>query len=286
MRIPASVRPSWHFAHFCAIGLFGFLLAACGSDVTRFNEDPAGNPYRRGEVTSSTQQASAPTAQIESRPLGAPSNVNGTPVYGPAVYGSNNPPPQPAYQSNYQPNYSAAPGSVPAASAPVSHAPTPNYQEPTGTVAAGAENRRSDGGTAVTLKAGETVETLSRRYGVPVVSIMRANNLADASRVQPGQRIVIPGRQHGQNASREAARRDPVVHTVMPHETLTSIAKRYNMKRAEIAYTNKINEYVPLRVGQKLTIPGAITASNGAKNAGTPPVAPRAEPQRRAETAS
>src|ERR1039457_432354 len=95
VRIPASFRPSWHFARFAAIGLFGLLLAACGNDVSRF-DDPNGNPYRRGEGTNSAQPAPAPTAQIESRPLGAPSNVNGTPVYGPAVYGSNgyNPPPQ------------------------------------------------------------------------------------------------------------------------------------------------------------------------------------------------
>jgi murein DD-endopeptidase MepM/ murein hydrolase activator NlpD len=302
MRIPASFQPSWHFARFAAIGLFGLTLAACGNDVTRL-DDPNGNPYRRGEVTNSAQPAPAPTAQIESRPLSAPSNVNGTPVYGPAVYGSNgyNPPPQnysnppqPGYPQNYQPNYSNAPASVPAAPAPVSRAPVHNDQEPTGTVAAGGENWRWDGGTAVTLKPGETVEILSRRYGVPVVAIMRANNLADASPIQPGQRIVIPSRQHGQNASAPAgvptANRATVVHTVMPQETLTSIAKHYNVKRAEIAYTNKINEYVPLRVGQKLTIPGvAIATSNGPKNAANPPPgAPRAEtaaPPRRAEVA-
>jgi murein DD-endopeptidase MepM/ murein hydrolase activator NlpD len=299
MRIPVSLRPSPRFARLCAIGLFGSLLAACGNDVSRFNDDPNGNPYRRSEVTNSAPTSNAPVAQIESRPLSAPSNVNGTPVYGPAVYGQNgsySPPPQ-NYSSPPQPgypqNYSNAPASVPAAPAPVSRAPTPNYQEPTGTVAAGGENWRSEGGTAVTLKPGETVETLSRRYSVPVVAIMRANNLADASRIQPGQRIVIPSRQHGQNTSAQAAEapanRATVVHTVKPHETLLSIAKHYNVERAKIAYTNNINEHVPLRLGQKLTIPGvAIATSNAPKNAANPQTTPRAEtmgsPQRRAET--
>jgi murein DD-endopeptidase MepM/ murein hydrolase activator NlpD len=299
MRIPASVRPSPRFARFGAIGLFGLSLAACGNDISRFNnDDPNGNPYRRGEVTNSAQSASQPTAQIESRPLGAPSNVNGTPVYGPTVYGSNggyNPPPQNYSnppQPGYPQNYSNAPNSVPATPAPVSRAPVRNDQEPTGTVAAGGENWRWDGGTAVTLKPGETVEILSRRYHVPVVAIMRANNLADASLIQPGQRIVIPSRQHGQNASASAtaqpANRATVVHTVMLHETLLSIAKRYNVEGSKIAYANNINEHVPLRVGQKLTIPGvAIATSNGAKNAANPaPGAPHAEttpPQRRAD---
>jgi len=296
MRIPASVRPSPRFARFCAIGLFGLLLAACGNDVSRFNDDPNGNPYRRGEVTNSTQ--SAPVAQIESRPLGAPANVNGTPVYGPAVYGSNggysqppqnySNPPQPGYPAS-QPNYSSAPGSVPAAPAPVSRAPAANDQQPTGAVAGRGENWRWDGGTAVTLKPGETVEILSRRYGVPVVAIMRANNLADASRIQPGQRIVIPSRQNA-SVQAAAANRATVVHIVKAHETLLSIAKHYNVERAKIAYTNNINERVPLRVGQKLTIPGvAIATSNGAKNAANPtdhaPHAETAGPQRRAEVA-
>ena len=296
MRIPVSLRPSPRFARLCAIGLFGSLLAACGNDVSRFNDDPNGNPYRRGEVTNSAPTSNAPVAQIESRPLGAPSNVNGTPVYGPAVYGQNgsySPPPQNYSnppQPGYPQNYSNAPASVPAAPAPVSRAPVRNDQEPTGTIATGGENWRWEGGTAVTLKPGETVEILSRRYHVPVVAIMRANNLADASLIQPGQRIVIPSRQHGpQNASAQPAAHATVVHTVAAHETLASIAKRYNVEGTKIAYANNINERVPLRVGQKLTIPDvAIATSNAPKNASNPPPgAPRAEtmasPQRRAE---
>jgi murein DD-endopeptidase MepM/ murein hydrolase activator NlpD len=301
MRIPAQFRPSPRFARMSAIGLFGFALAGCGSDVTRFNEDPTGNPYRRGDVTNSTQPNSAPVAQIESRPLAAPSNVNGTPVYGPSVYSSNgsgggaynNPqqpgyPPQPGYQANsqpnYQPNYSNAPGSVPAAPPPVSRAHTSYDQEPTGSVAGRGDGWGWDGGTAVTLKQGETVETLSRRYHVPVVAIMRANNLADASLIRPGQRIVIPSKN---GASRESANRAPVVHTVAARETLAAIAKRYNVKPTEIAYRNNINERVPLRAGQKLTIPGVgVAAASEPRNASNPPLtAPRAEtaPQRRAE---
>jgi hypothetical protein len=143
MRIPASFRPSPRFARLGAIGLFGLSLAACGNDVTRFNDDPNGNPYRRSDVTNSAQSTPAPTAQIESRPLGAPANVNGTPVYGPTVYGSNTPPPQNYSnppQPGYPQNYSNAPSSVPAAPAPVSRAPVRNDKEQTGTVAVGDED--------------------------------------------------------------------------------------------------------------------------------------------------
>ncbi|MCB1418820.1 MAG: peptidoglycan DD-metalloendopeptidase family protein [Notoacmeibacter sp.] len=48
------------------------------------------------------------------------------------------------------------------------------------------------GGTAVTLKEGETVYNLSKRFGVPAKEIMRVNGIADASKVSAGQKVVIP----------------------------------------------------------------------------------------------
>ena len=50
----------------------------------------------------------------------------------------------------------------------------------------------SAGGSYVQLRQGETIADLSKRYGVPVNAIMAANNFADASRVQPGQQVLIP----------------------------------------------------------------------------------------------
>ena len=48
------------------------------------------------------------------------------------------------------------------------------------------------GGTAITLKEGETLYNLSRRFGVPVSAIVSANGLKDASSVSAGEKIVIP----------------------------------------------------------------------------------------------
>jgi murein DD-endopeptidase MepM/ murein hydrolase activator NlpD len=45
---------------------------------------------------------------------------------------------------------------------------------------------------SVTLGAGETVTTLSRRYGVPEKEILKANGLKTATSAAPGQRIIIP----------------------------------------------------------------------------------------------
>lgn len=48
------------------------------------------------------------------------------------------------------------------------------------------------GATRMTLGPGETLSNLSKRYGVPVNEIMKANGIADASRVSPGQQVLIP----------------------------------------------------------------------------------------------
>ena len=49
-----------------------------------------------------------------------------------------------------------------------------------------------DGGTAVTVAQGETVETIARRHGVPASAIIQANGLSAPAAIHPGQQLVIP----------------------------------------------------------------------------------------------
>jgi len=49
-----------------------------------------------------------------------------------------------------------------------------------------------DGGTAITVAAGETIDTIARRYGVPASVIMQANNITAPATLYPGPRLVIP----------------------------------------------------------------------------------------------
>ncbi len=45
---------------------------------------------------------------------------------------------------------------------------------------------------SVTLRPGESIATLSRRFGVPEKEILRVNDLKTASAAQPGRAILIP----------------------------------------------------------------------------------------------
>ena len=72
--------------------------------------------------------------------------------------------------------------------------PAPVAAVPAAAVAAAGSGAgwTSAGGTAINLREGETLYNLSKRYGVPVNELMRANGLSSAQNLQAGQRIVIP----------------------------------------------------------------------------------------------
>ena len=231
-----------------AVGFLGLLAAACSQESSRFT-DPFTNPFQKqAEVTNSVP---APTPVVESRPLST------------------------------APVATAAPQAVPATPAPSMTAQAPQTPSTTGTVIRRPGDPWTwEGGTPVILQPGETIDTLSRRYGVPAHAILRANNLADGTRVQPGQRIVIPV-YHGTPSAPVAARPAPTpeklaIHVVAPGDTLYSLSRRYKKSRAEIARANKIGESAALRVGQRLTIPG-IAAPSTPRTAAQPKPQPRAE---------
>jgi murein DD-endopeptidase MepM/ murein hydrolase activator NlpD len=56
------------------------------------------------------------------------------------------------------------------------------------------------GGTQVPVREGETVYNLSRRFGVPVDAILKANDLASADALAAGQQVIIPTYVHSARA--------------------------------------------------------------------------------------
>jgi murein DD-endopeptidase MepM/ murein hydrolase activator NlpD len=50
----------------------------------------------------------------------------------------------------------------------------------------------SRGGTSITVAAGDSLDGISNRYGVPPAAILSANGLKAAGQIAPGKQIVIP----------------------------------------------------------------------------------------------
>ncbi len=65
-------------------------------------------------------------------------------------------------------------------------------------------------GAWVTMRQGETLHNMSRRYGVPVMAIMSANKINNAKSVQAGQRILIPAYNYADHVPVSAPDSNPV----------------------------------------------------------------------------
>ncbi len=109
------------------------------------------------------------------------------------------------------------------------------------------------GGVTHTVQPGETLATIAEQYGVPIASIMEANDLPDEV-IHAGQELVIPG---ATPPSATPATGGPVVHVVQRGENLAMIAQQYGVSLADLMAANGITNANVVSVGQELKIPGS-----------------------------
>lgn len=97
-------------------------------------------------------------------------------------------------QSNVQRQSLSAPQPMPAKPEPqtVAKAEIPSSQQTASAAATKQEGWTAAGGTYVTMRQGETVYNLAKRYGVPANAIMEANNISDPKGVSAGTQVIIP----------------------------------------------------------------------------------------------
>jgi murein DD-endopeptidase MepM/ murein hydrolase activator NlpD len=79
----------------------------------------------------------------------------------------------------------------------------------------------ANGGTQITVREGETVHNLSRRFGVPAEAILRANGLKDATALRAGRTITIPAYVYSANGQTSSAGANPKV-AAAPSDKLPS----------------------------------------------------------------
>src|SRR5712671_1637164 len=258
---------SRRLSHVAALALISIGFAGCSGDMsTRLSQESFSNPFAsQPEATSIV-----PPAPIERRE---------PPRYSP---------PQPQYQSSALPPPITAPPSNPTASAGVSGGgrglasyapPTHPPLEVTGTAAprsVAAIRSPGPGSTTIIVGTSDTLETLSRRYNVTPAAILQANGYKGPRNLSPGQQLIIP-RQTAVSAAPAlaapvskpvAVAAAPAVHVVNPGDTLLSVARRNHVPLSELARANSLEPTAKLRLGMKLTVPGAKTAA----------VAPAAQP--------
>lgn len=119
----------------------------------------------------------------------------------------------------------------------------------------------------VTVKPGETLSEIAERHGVSVTQLMQANGIQDPTRVQAGQRLVIPG--GGGRSAAGGARATGGTVVVQPGDTLSEIAARNGISLQQLMQRNGIRDPELVEAGRRLVVDGGPPRSGGGSGGGT-----------------
>jgi len=119
---------------------------------------------------------------------------------------------------------------------------------------------------------GETVYSISRLYKISQEELMRCNNIADASKLQAGMRLVIPSKTSSNPpvVTNTVVKNPPVVtssaystYTVSKNDTLYSIARSKGVTLQALRDMNGFSKNYVLKTGEKIKIPISAAAASG-----------------------
>lgn len=104
----------------------------------------------------------------------------------------------------------------------------------------------------ITVKRGDTLYSLSRRYNVEMKDIISANRLKSPYVLRVGQRLNLPKSRY---------------HTVQKGDTLYAISKKYNTDVTSLSRVNHLHSN-DLSVGQKILLPSGAKYVAGTEKVG------------------
>lgn len=129
--------------------------------------------------------------------------------------------------------------------------------------------------TTYTVERGDSLWSISKRHGLTVAELAKANSISSGTVLRPGRKLIIPGQPVSQQAtaalslsvdksaaSNRPAKGDAMTHTVVVGESLGVIARKYQVTVGELAAANNITDPSKVRAGQELVIPGFKAVSS------------------------
>ncbi|MFC1508952.1 LysM peptidoglycan-binding domain-containing protein [Candidatus Omnitrophota bacterium] len=121
------------------------------------------------------------------------------------------------------------------------------------------------------VKRGDTLSDISRKFGVSVQNLMRANNLRNRNKLSINQRLNIPGTGRVAAASPVAtpilvSKKDAIIYKVRKNDTLGIIAERYKTSVSTLQKLNDMGRRTRINVGQGLYVPGKTQAATRTKS--------------------
>lgn len=280
MSIVAELLYSRRVPQVAVLALISFSFAGCSADMSsRLSQSNFSNPFS-SDQTGSVQQAPPPQRELPqySRPQTQPGYYQSQPLPPPAVSA-----PQ-SYPVTGGGGVSGGGRGVSSYAPPAQpHLETTATVPPRSVAAA-----QPAGGTKIIVGTSDTLDVLAKRYRVTPQAILAANGYKGPRALSPGQQLIIP---HPATAAAPAPAMAPVAaapamapaakpvaavvapsstHFVNHGDTLASIARKNHISSGELARANGLDPSAKLKLGTRLTVPGAKTAAVAAPVAAAP----------------
>lgn len=115
-----------------------------------------------------------------------------------------------------------------------------------------------------TVKKGDTLYSISKKYQLTVPELRTANNLAENDVIKIGQKLIIPSADISNAAALSSTKDVPTntttkqntkTYVVKAGDTLYGIARNSEIKLHELLAMNNMDSSTTLKVGQKILIP-------------------------------
>ncbi|MDI3559795.1 LysM peptidoglycan-binding domain-containing M23 family metallopeptidase [Bradyrhizobium sp. Arg816] len=270
MSVVAELLYSRRVPQVAVLALISFSFAGCSADMqSRLSQSNFSNPFS-SDQTGTVQQAPPQQRELPqySRPQTQPGYYQSQPL----------PPPAVSAPQSYP---VAGGGGVSGGGRGVSSyaSPAQPHLETTATVPPrSVAAAQAAGGTKIIVGTSDTLDVLAKRYRVTPQAILAANGYKGPRALSPGQQLIIP---HPATAAAPAPAMAPVAaapamapaakpvavaappstHFVNHGDTLASIARKNHISSAELARANGLDPSAKLKLGTRLTVPGAKTAA-------------------------
>jgi len=108
--------------------------------------------------------------------------------------------------------------------------------------------------TTHTVRRGQTLSYIARKYGTSVSALISANNIRNKNQLKVGQVLKIPTSNY-YAAATVSSDQDIVTHTVKKGETLSEIGEQYGISVSKIRSLNNLYGKRFIYPGQRLKIP-------------------------------
>lgn len=165
-----------------------------------------------------------------------------------------------------------APASISTPTPASTSTPTPaRSSEPTPTPIEAPTVAATPESTTHTVRAGDTLLGLAKRYGVPIAAIQLENGMGESTVLHVGEVLTIPPESDWEGGSLFW-----IVYVVKSGDTLAAIAGAYGLGVEEIQAVNHLTDAGRIHAGQELVLPLDAPVSTPAPTSTATPTPQRA----------